>query len=90
MRFLPSTKIAKQLLDLSRGTFYDEDAKELIAEAKAFPKLQTLDVSRSWLTKLAIASLKKAFPKVKITADRQEDPTDADEEYGGRYVSVGE
>ena len=92
VRFLPSTKIAKQLvgLDLSRGTFYDEDAKELIAEAKAFPKLQTLDISRSWLTKSAIASLKKAFPKVKITADRQEDPTNAEEEYGGRYVSVGE
>jgi uncharacterized protein (TIGR02996 family) len=92
VRFLPTTKIAKQLvsLDLSRGTFFDDDATELAAEAKAFPKLTALDVSRSWLSKRGLATLKKAFPKVKITAERQEDPTNADEEYGGRYVSVSE
>ncbi|MFT3696526.1 MAG: TIGR02996 domain-containing protein [Kofleriaceae bacterium] len=92
VRFLPTTKIAKQLteLDLSRGTFWDEDATELAAEAKAFPKLELLDVSRSWLTKAGVKTLKKAFPGVKLLVDDQEDPTNAEEDYGGRYVSVSE
>lgn len=92
VRFLPTTRIAKQLteLDLSRGTMSDDDAIELAAEAKAFPKLRQLDVSRSWLTGAGIKALKKAFPGVKLSAEEQDDPATADEDYGGRYVRVGE
>jgi uncharacterized protein (TIGR02996 family) len=92
VRYLPDSKIARQLtsLDLSRGTLYDTDATELAAEAKAFGKLTALDVSRSFLTPVGLKTLKKAFPNVTITAKDQHSLEEADEDYGGRYVSVAE
>jgi hypothetical protein len=90
VRLLPAAKIAKQLelLDLSMGTFHDEDAAELATEAKAFPALRTLDVTDSYLTKAGIRTLKQAFGKVEVLAKDQREMDDDDE--GERYISVGE
>jgi uncharacterized protein (TIGR02996 family) len=93
---LPHAKLAPQLVrfDLSKGTLDDDAAETLASNAAAFPKLEQLDVSRSFLTAAAIARLGRAFGKrVAINADRQRfDPDDDDEGRADemRYVAVYE
>lgn len=91
-RLLPESKLAKTLvsLDLSRGTLGDDGVAELVATAKKYPALQSLDIDHSWVTKAGLASLKKAFPKVAISAKHQQALVDP-EDYGrDRYVHVSE
>jgi hypothetical protein len=90
VRLLPAATLAKQLeaIDLSMGTFHDDDATELVEGAAAFPALRTLDVSDSYLTKAGIRTLKAGFPKVDVIAKEQRESYDDDEQR--RYVSVGE
>jgi uncharacterized protein (TIGR02996 family) len=81
---LASSRIAAQLesLDLSLGTMGDDGAAALVAGR--FPKLKSIDVSRSYLSKKAIASLKKIAKQV--VADRQnEDDSDPDDRYISGY-----
>jgi uncharacterized protein (TIGR02996 family) len=93
---LPHGKLAPQLVrvDLSKGTLDDDAAETLAANAAAFPKLEQLDVSRSFLTSAAIARLGRAFGKrVTIVAEDQRfDPDDDDEGRADemRYVAVYE
>ena len=84
---VPGSAIAARLtsLDLSMGTLSDDGAAALAAGAKAFPKLQSLDVSDDYLTR-GVGVLKKAFPKV-ISRDQKD--IDADDPTW-RYVSVEE
>jgi uncharacterized protein (TIGR02996 family) len=90
VRLVPPSKIAGQLvtLDLSRGVLDDNDAKELLAEAKRFPKLKRLNLDRSYVSAALLKQLKAAFKGVEVTAQNQKerDPDDPD----WRYVSVGE
>lgn len=92
VRLLPSSKLAKQLvtLDLSRGTFGDEEARELAEAAGQFPALEFLNVNRSWLSSAGVKTLKKAFPRVQISAKDQDELLDPEEYGSDRYVSVGE
>ncbi|MBA3500761.1 MAG: TIGR02996 domain-containing protein [Myxococcota bacterium] len=92
IRVLPESKLASKLqsLDLSRGTFGDDDAAVLAASAAKFKKLTALDVSRSYLSAASVRSLKKAFPGATVVAkDQQREYDEAD--YGERrFVSVSE
>lgn len=83
---LPKSKLAPQLesLDLSMGTLHDGDVPGLVAAAKTFKKLQSLDVSDNFLTKSGVAALAKAYPKV--DGANQRTPY----EPGQRYASVSE
>ncbi|MCW5807022.1 MAG: TIGR02996 domain-containing protein [Deltaproteobacteria bacterium] len=91
-RLLPASKLAPKLrsLDLSRGTFGDDDAAELAAEAKRFRALATLDVSRSFLTAAGVRALKAAFPGVTVVAKDQRAERDEADYGSARYVSVRE
>lgn len=86
---LVSAKVVKQLkvLDLSMGTMSDEGASALAANAKVFKHLERLDVSDNFLSKKAIADLKKIG--CPVVAKEQKD---ADEDEGEiiRYVSASE
>jgi hypothetical protein len=90
VRVLPGSKIAGQLetLDLSLGTLDDNDAKELAAEAKRFPKLKKLNLDESFVTPAVLKQLKAAFKGVEISAKEPKERYDWDPNY--RYVSVGE
>jgi uncharacterized protein (TIGR02996 family) len=92
VRLLPDSKIAAQLvsLDLSRGTFGDDNAAELAAGAKSFRALKTLNVSRSYLTPAGIRSLKAAFKGAKVVADDQSREYNPAEYGTARFVSVSE
>ncbi len=92
IRLLPEGKIAKQLvsLDLSKGTLGDDGIPELAEAAAKFPALETLCVDDSWITPAGIKALKKAYPRVKISAKDQQALVDP-EDYGtDRYVRVSE
>jgi uncharacterized protein (TIGR02996 family) len=95
VRLLPGSELAKQLetLDLSKGTFGDDDAQELIENIGKFPKLTTLNVSRSWLTAAGVRALKAALKGKKLIAGDQQDPEDwgfDEDEERVRYVAVSE
>jgi uncharacterized protein (TIGR02996 family) len=92
VRLLPDSKLAKQLvtLDLSKGTFGDAEAEELAAGAAKFSALTSLVVDDSWLTAAGIRTLKKAFPKAKLSAKDQQELLDPEEYGSDRYVSVSE
>jgi uncharacterized protein (TIGR02996 family) len=93
---LPHSKLAPQLVrvDLAKGTLDDDAGETLAANAAAFPKLEALDVSESFLTRDAIARLGRAFgTRVTIVAEDQRfDPDDDDEGRADemRYVAVYE
>ena len=83
---LARSKIAAQLesLDLSEGTLGDEGATELAAGK--FPKLESMDVHESWLTKLGVATLKKLAKDVDLgTKYKGQQDDDGDPE--NRYIS---
>ncbi|HEU0030177.1 MAG TPA: TIGR02996 domain-containing protein [Kofleriaceae bacterium] len=82
---LVRSPIAKQLveLDLSLGCLSDEGAQLLATHADAFPALQKLDVSQSYLTGDGIGALRKLAKTV--VADDQRTGEDDD-----RYAAVGE
>jgi uncharacterized protein (TIGR02996 family) len=81
-------KVMKQLeeLDLSMGTMDDKGAQALAANPKAFAHLKRLDVSDNFLSKKAIADLKKIG--CPIVAKDQKDIEEGDEDF--RYVTAGE
>jgi hypothetical protein len=83
IRLLPEGKLAKQLvsLDLSKGTLGDDGITELAEVAAKFPALEALCVDDSWISPAGIKTLKKAFPRVKISAKDQQELLDP-EEYG--------
>lgn len=92
IRLLPQGKIAKQLvsLDLSKGTLGDDGIPELAEVAAKFPALQTLCVDDSWISPAGIKALKKAFPRVKISADGQQELVDPEDYGSDRYIHVSE
>ena len=81
---LAGSRIAAQLesLDLSEGTMGDAGATALAAGK--FPKLATLDVSESWLTKTGIAALKAVAKKIE-SGEQQDDEGDAENRYIAAY-----
>ncbi len=91
VRLVPRSPIAAQLetLDLSMGTLDDSDAMELAVEAKRLPKLKRLNLDKSFVSKSALAKVKKAFPGVEVTA-RDQKTSWSDDPDDQRYVSVGE
>jgi uncharacterized protein (TIGR02996 family) len=92
IRLLPDSKLAKQLvsLDLSKGTFGDDGVPELVEAAAKFPALTELCLDDSWLSPAGLKALKKALPRVKISAKDQQELLDPEEYGSDRYVSVGE
>jgi hypothetical protein len=84
---LPKSKLAPQLesIDLSMGTLHDGDVPGLVAAAKTFKKLRSLDVSDNFLSKSGVAALAKAYPH--LDAGEQRVGYEVD---GQRYVSVSE
>ncbi|HUS28358.1 MAG TPA: TIGR02996 domain-containing protein [Kofleriaceae bacterium] len=92
IRLLPEGKLAKQLvsLDLSKGTLGDDGITELAEVAAKFPALETLCVDDSWITPAGVKALKKAFPRVKISAKDQQALLDPGEYGTDRYVHVSE
>jgi len=81
---LASSRIAAQLesLDLSRGRMGDAGALAL-ASGK-FPKLQTLDVSESWIGKQGLAALKGIAKKLEAKG-QQDDGGDPEDRYISGY-----
>ncbi len=92
IRLLPEGKIAKQLvsLDLSKGTLGDDGIPELCEVAAKFPVLEALCIDDSWVTPAGIKALKKAYPRVKISAKDQQELVDPEDYGSDRYVSVSE
>lgn len=80
---LAKSKIAAQLetLDLSQGTLGDQGAAAL-AEGK-WPKLKSIDVSQSWLTKTGLASLKTIAKEIEGSKGQDDDGGDPE----NRYIS---
>jgi uncharacterized protein (TIGR02996 family) len=90
-RALPGSKILPRLeaLDLSLGTMSDAGATALSEGKQAFKHLQSINLSENFLTKKGIALVKGLCPDVQTA--KQKEPYDwAEDEDGGRYVSVGE
>jgi uncharacterized protein (TIGR02996 family) len=90
-RALPGSKILPRLesLDLSLGTMSDGGATALSENKQAFKHLKSINFSENFLTKKGIALVKGLCPDVQ--AAKQKEPYDwAEDEDGGRYVSVGE
>jgi hypothetical protein len=85
---LPKSKLAAQLesVDLSMGTLDDAHVAGLVASAKAFPKLKTLDVRENYFTKKGVAALGKAF--LGVDGANQREPYEGSPD--DRYVAVGE
>ena len=95
IRLLPDRKVAKQLasLDLSMSIMTDEDAAELAAEAKKFPRLEQLDVSDNYVTAAGTRALRAAFKGVTVTNSETKEIEDDPEDYPdgmNRFVSVHE
>jgi uncharacterized protein (TIGR02996 family) len=90
-RLLPKSPLAPRLLalDLSLGTLTDDGARALSEHAGAFSRLKKLDVHRSYLSKAAIAALKRAFSCDVIAKDQKDDEVEEDGT-AYRYVSVHE
>ena len=84
---LATSVLAPQLreLDLSMGAMSDAGAAALVAAATKLTKLVKLDVSQSYLSDDAIATLRGEFKEV-IASDQRGSDTDDDD----RYPSVGE
>ena len=86
---LAGAKVLKTLktLDLSLGTMTDEGARHLVAAKSSLAHLDCLDLTRNYLTKAGIKSVKDICKKV-ITAEQEEADEDGDESY--RYVAIAE
>jgi uncharacterized protein (TIGR02996 family) len=80
---LAKSRIAAQIetLDLSQGTLGDQGAAAL-AEGK-WPKLKSINVSESWLSKKGIASLKSIAKEVEGSKEQDDDGGDPE----NRYIS---
>jgi len=85
---LATAKVLRRLeeLDLSMGTMGDEGVRALSSSAKALKHLKVLNVSENFLTKKAIAELKKIG--CPIVAKEQKEIEEDEEEH--RYVSASE
>ncbi|HEU0031535.1 MAG TPA: TIGR02996 domain-containing protein [Kofleriaceae bacterium] len=93
VRLVPASPLAARLevLDLSKGTLDDNDARELAAEAKRFPKLRRLVLDESYVTPAVLQQVKAAFRGVEVSAKHpKERYDDEDDDDDGRYVSVAE
>jgi hypothetical protein len=73
-----------EVLDLSMGTLGDEGVAVLLAHREAFPKLQRIDISRSFVSDEAVEQLKTLGAWVIF--DDMNEPEQRDD----RFVSVGE
>ncbi|MGC4119791.1 MAG: TIGR02996 domain-containing protein [Myxococcales bacterium] len=87
-RAIGEAPIAERLesLDLSMGTLGDDGARSLAAQARRFPNLKRLDVSRNFLGPEGIAALQRAFPAI----DARDQKVDFDGDPARRYVSAWE
>jgi hypothetical protein len=82
---LAKSKIAAQLetLDLSQGTLGDAGATALAAGK--FPKLKSINVDESWLSKKGIAALKTIAKEVEVGGKYGQQEDEGDPE--NRYIS---
>ncbi len=82
---LAASPIAAQLvsLDLSLGTLGDDGARALAAGA--FPKLERIDVSESYLTEAGVAALSRIAKHVEVGEQREDDG-----DPGNRYIAAFE
>ena len=85
---LPRSEPAAQLasLDLSLGVLDDSHVEGLVVAAKAFAKLERLDVHENFFSRKGVATLKKAYPEL----EAKDQKTAEEDEPDFRYVSVGE
>lgn len=85
-RALKGARVLKTLktLDLSLGTMTDEGAEALAAARDSLQHLETLDLTRNYLTKNGLKLVKGLCPNV-ITKDQQEAEDEDD-----RYVAIAE
>jgi uncharacterized protein (TIGR02996 family) len=85
---IASSAILPQLesLDLSKGTFGDEGARAILANASAFTHLAYIDLSHHYVSDELQAQLVKIFgAKVDLS-----DPQDGREDEGDRYCEISE
>ena len=87
---LANAKVTKKLesLDLGKGTLDKRGVESLVATARAFAKLATLDVSDNFLSKDDLKALAK-IKGPKIVSTEQKDIEEDDGE-AFRYVSMSE
>ena len=86
-RGVAKSKVLGQLtsLDLSKGTMGDEGAQAILDAAKAFSKLERLDLSENYISDSLCEKLTSIFGD-KVDVDSQGDGEDPDD----RYVQISE
>ena len=77
---------SSKLLDFSRRARWATPGATALAAGES-PKLATLDVSESWLTKTGIAALKAVAKKIE-SGEQQDDEGDAENRYIAAYGAI--